>query len=754
MPKQKIIVCATAYYPFVGGAEIAIEEVARRLSGQFDFFILTARMSRALPRLEMRPEGTIVRLGVGARFDKWLLPILIPYYFSSQFSISDSKFLLWGMDIGQGSFGAVVVKMFCPRLPFILTIQYGESDEYLRRGRFGLIRRGFRAMLARADFVTVISSYLLLLAREHGFCGPAEVIPNGADIEKFRVKNPWPDRQESRIKGNEGKTIITVSRLVAKNGIDILIDAVAEIKKTIPDIRCVIIGDGPERKSYESRIQNHGLEYNIQMMGEIAHTDIAEYLHQADVFVRPSRSEGMGIAFAEAMAAGLPVIGTAVGGIPDIITHERTGLLARPEDASGLAEAIIRLLRNPSFAQHIALAGQEKAAERFGWDGIARAYIRVFLQELGVKKRIVIATGLFPPEIGGPATYSSMLVDALPWQGIGLRVAPFRAVRHFPKIIRHLVYFWKIVFAGRGSDVIFAQDPVSTGMPALLAARIMRKKFILKIVGDYAWEQEQATDAALFETPEKFQTERHGIMTEMRRRIQKSVARAADLVIVPSEYLAGIVRGWGVREEKISVVYNAVAAPEQRMPRDEARKQLGLSGVVIISVGRLVPWKGFALLIDAVADLARESPEICLVIAGSGPEEENLRRRIRERGADGRVRMPGAISHEALMTYFVASDIFVLNSGYEGLSHTLIEAMGAGLPVIATRVGGNPEVITDGKEGTLIAYNDKEGLKGALALLVENSDMRAGFAARARARAAKFTKEKMIRETAMLLKNI
>lgn len=747
MEKPVIIVCATAYRPFIGGAEIAIEETARRLAGDFDFVIVTARMSRDLARMESGREGMIVRLGWGSAFDKWMLPFLtlwsVPALIKKSYGAR--RAVLWGMDISQGSLAALVLGWRTPKVPFVLTVQYGESEARLAAGRMGLVARAFRAMLMRADAVTAISAYLARVVRAHGFAGPLETIPNGVDLGMFRHQGAK----------THGHRIVTVSRLVPKNGVDILIRAVAEVKKTVPDVKCLIIGDGPERKKLEALAGELGLADAVSFPGSIAYEKLPAYLHESDVFVRPSRSEGMGNAFVEALAAGVPVIGTRVGGIPDIIEDGKTGFFARGEDAADCAEKIIGVFRNPVFADATVREGAEKITDRFEWDAIARRYRGVFLNLIRADTAITIATGLFPPDIGGPATYSHTLVGELPPHGIRVRVSYFGAVRRLPRIIRHFVFFFRTLAMARGSDVIFAQDPVSVGLPALYAARMLGAKFLLKVVGDYAWEQEQVQNAKRkveneieFETPEAFQTQKHGILTEMRRRIERHVARGADRIIVPSRYLAGIVGGWGIAREKITTVYNAFEAPSPLPSRADARAMLGLSGTVVISAGRLVPWKGFSVLIDAVADLKKEMPDLNLVIAGSGPDEEKLRHKISERGAGDRVRMTGVLSHETLLSYFSAADIFVLNSGYEGLSHTLLEAVALGLPVIASRVGGNPEVVTDETRGILIGYNDLDELKAALGVLA------AGGRTRVQAPAWPYTRERMIKATAEIIKKL
>lgn len=740
MEKTTIIVCATAYRPLVGGAEIAIQEVARRLSADFDVIVLTARMSRRVPRRDVYPEARVVRLGWGFSGDKWLLPILIPFHIISNFEFRYSKFILWGMDISQGSLGAWAAKIFRPRTPFVFTIQYGESDAYLRHGRGGLIMRGFKRMLASADRVTAISVFLEALARETGYCGSAEVIPNGVDTRRFQAD----DHTRYKGQGTKYKTITTISRLVEKNGIDILIDAVAEVKKKMPDVRCVIVGDGPERKKIESRIKNHGLEGTVRMEGEVAHEKLPEYLSQADIFVRPSRSEGMGNAFVEAMAAGLPVIGTAVGGIPDIITHEKTGLLVRPEDAQGLADAMMRLLTDSGLASRIAAAGMEKARRDFDWDAIARRYAAIFTEEIHVQKRVLVATGLFPPEIGGPATYVKLLTDILPAHGIGLRVVPFRSVRKLPRIVRHLAYCIKLIAGSRGRDVIHAQDPVSVGMPALMAARLTGRTFVLKVVGDYAWEQYQR-HASSAVSLEDFQKGRYDIITEMRRRIERFVAVSAHRVIVPSNYLKSIVVHWGVSEKNIAVVYNAFVIPRAVPAREEARVALGTppDAFQIVSIGRLVPWKGFDVLIEAMALFLQTVPQARLVILGSGPEESLLRQKIADADLAAVVSLGGNTTHDDVLLHLSAGDLFILNSSYEGFSHTLLEALAMGIPVLVSDAGGNREIIEDGVNGRLYHRRDAASLADEIMRLFGDQKLCQQYAAAGSATLQRFSIERL-----------
>src|SRR3989338_4188580 len=195
MERQTVYVFSTAYFPFVGGAEIAIQEVSRRLKDRFDFIIVTARMRRGLPKREVRPEGTVIRLGFGLNFDKCLLPLFAlwklkigncPSVLSSGSKEKFENSILWGMDLSQGSIAAALLKFFFPRVPFVCTLQYGYGDERIERGRGGMIRRGLSLILSRADHVTAISSYLLGVGEQYGYRGAKTLVPNGVDSARFR----------------------------------------------------------------------------------------------------------------------------------------------------------------------------------------------------------------------------------------------------------------------------------------------------------------------------------------------------------------------------------------------------------------------------------------------------------------------------------------------------------------------------------------------------------------------------------------
>lgn len=371
--------------------------------------------------------------------------------------------------------------------------------------------------------------------------------------------------------------------------------------------------------------------------------------------------------------------------------------------------------------------------------------------------RILICTGIYPPDVGGPATYSKILNEELPPRGIDVDVLSFGSVRGLPKIIRHIFYMLKIYKYIRNVDIIFAQDPVSVGLPACFMATLFRKKFLLKIVGDYAWEQYSLKinlGSGNYVSPDDFQEMRAGFIASARKHIERYVASRAERVIVPSEYLKKIIIKWGVPNEKIYVIYNSVEVPRFGGGKSETRAVVGVEGGVILSAGRLVPWKGFSVLVDIMPDILEDFPDAKLYIAGDGPERAGLARRAKSVGVAENVVLLGSLPRETLLNYIKASDVFALNTGYEGFSHLLLEVMSAGTPIVTTDIGGNPEIVENGVDGILVSHNNRSELIAAIKGVLGGMTDTDSLVSAAEKKVSEFTKERMVSGVATLMRNM
>ena len=356
-----------------------------------------------------------------------------------------------------------------------------------------------------------------------------------------------------------------------------------------------------------------------------------------------------------------------------------------------------------------------------------------------VNKKILILAGIYPPDIGGPAVYSQKLAQELSAPVISYS----GLLKKFPRGLRHFLYLLAVLKLAGKCDILYAQTIFSAGIPGFLAGKLFGKKLVIKITGDHAWERFNNGESV-----EEFQNKKYGWRVEFVKKMQAYLLKKASKIITPSQYLKRIIVGWGVPSEKIAVVYNAAAVlPDSTISRQEAQKKINVEGDIILSVGRLMSWKGFDTLIEIMPDLLKENPNFYLVIAGDGPEEKKLKAKIAELKLEDKVKLAGRIPHSKKHLYFRAADLFVLNTGYEGLSHVILETMQAGAPIVTTNIGGNPELIEDGENGILTEYNNKEQLKGAILRLFGDKNLQEKFKQNSKEKLKMFTWQIIIDQT-------
>ena len=358
--------------------------------------------------------------------------------------------------------------------------------------------------------------------------------------------------------------------------------------------------------------------------------------------------------------------------------------------------------------------------------------------------RICIATGLYPPDIGGPATHTVFLEKYAEKLQLSLVVVPFGSVRKYPPVVRHFIYLAKLIRKSRECDVMYALDTISVGVPALIASKFTRKPLILRVPGDYAWEQGQQR-YGITETLDEFQTHtNHPFSVRVMRWFQQRVARGARHVVVPSEYMKSVVEAWGVKPGNITRIYSVLK--ELDTPKENRHMRKINDPFVITTAARLVPWKGIHTLIDVVASLRHDGVPVRLNIIGDGVCRGELEERARASGAGEHVHFFGAVSRDVLGKELVRSDAFVLNTSYEGLSHQLIEVMSLGIPIITTPVGGNVELITHEETGLMVAYNDAEKLRDAILRLYRDAALGRSLALRALTIMHRFNEDQIVTE--------
>jgi glycosyltransferase involved in cell wall biosynthesis len=207
-----------------------------------------------------------------------------------------------------------------------------------------------------------------------------------------------------------------------------------------------------------------------------------------------------------------------------------------------------------------------------------------------------------------------------------------------------------------------------------------------------------------------------------------------------------VVATWGIPREKIFRVYSTLSPMDVPETKEEIRTRFGYEGFVISTAARLVPWKGVEVLINSARELRRTGIEATLEIMGDGVLQAQLVEHVQKIGAQSYVHFRGMVNKQELAERVKASDVFVLNTSYEGLSHQLLEVMDIGTPIITTPVGGNVELITEGKEGLLIPFNDTDALVHALTTLRTDAALRTSLTKNAQEKVAQFREDVIIPE--------
>ena len=343
--------------------------------------------------------------------------------------------------------------------------------------------------------------------------------------------------------------------------------------------------------------------------------------------------------------------------------------------------------------------------------------------------RVLIVSGIWPPDVGGPASHAPAVADFLASRGHTVEVVTTAAhapdsrafpvrwtPRRIPTGLRHLHTLVLLVRRTVGNDVVY-----TTGMfgRSGIAAKLTRTPIVVKLTGDPAFERLRARGAVGGDVDD-FQSDSRGLAARALRALRNGMVRGAAHVYAPSRYLADLAVGWGASPERVSVLHNPGPAELPAASRDELRASFGLVGPTAAFAGRLTPQKSLDVLVQALAGCA----SVSLVIAGEGDERGPTEALAQRLGLVGRVRFLGPLERGRVLELFTAADVAILASSWENFPHTVVEALAVGTPVIATRVGGVPEVVVDGVNGLLVPPGDPDALAGAVQRYFDDTALR------------------------------
>ncbi len=303
------------------------------------------------------------------------------------------------------------------------------------------------------------------------------------------------------------------------------------------------------------------------------------------------------------------------------------------------------------------------------------------------------------------------------------------------------------------NKIVFALDPVSVGLPARIVSLLCFKKFMVRLGGDYAWEQGKQRYGISCRLDD-FYLEKN-ITWQLRcfKWIQSFVVNTADKVVVPSEYLKSVFLNYGGQSSNFEVVYSVSYVHEFDGASTAPVNTDGRSPV-LVSISRLVPWKGFLTLVDVVRVLKEKYPNVLLLIGGDGPQQKEIEEKITALDLQDNVKLLGLLDRKEIAALGAKTDVFVLNTEYEGFSHLLAEFMQLSVPIVTTNVGGNPELITDKESGIFVEYDNVEQLSAAVTDLIENKSLANQYAAKAKERVGEFSQERSVDRLVSILTEV
>lgn len=377
---KRILIFSIAYYPrHVSGAEAAIREITDRIL-DIDFHLITLRFDAADAAEERIGNVTVHRVGSGSYLGKMLFPLTASLA-ARRLHREEPFDAVWAM----------MTYMLLPTVlanlpaPYALTLQDGDPYEKVFgrtriRPFLPLIDRGFR----NAGVIQVISRYLATWPPRRGYRGDIVLIKNGANPKD--LKESFSPEEVEETKRSLGKQpgdiyLVNTSRLVHQKGWDTAIEALTYLPA---NVKLVAVGEGEEEAKLKELAERLGLSDRVLFTGRVDRSVVTLYRKASDIFVAPSRSEGLGNAFLSALASRLPLVTSGVGGIADYATDGETAWVVPPEDPKALAAKIEEVIAHPEEARAISERARVMVEKDYDWDKIAREMReRVFARVLG-----------------------------------------------------------------------------------------------------------------------------------------------------------------------------------------------------------------------------------------------------------------------------------------------------------------------------------------------------------------------------------
>ena len=379
---KRILIFSLAYYPgYVSGAEAAIREVTDRIDPtDIEFEMITLLFDSKQRREEKIGNVLVHRVGVGSKYLSKIL--FMPFAVFTAIRLHRRRPFdgFWAM-MTYMLFPIVLLRFCFVRIPYVLTLQDGDSYEKVFERWFirpvaPLLNYGFR----HATVIQAISSYLATWPHKRGSRAPVEVVYNGSDPWDL-MDDLFTKEDLTRIKNTLGKKegdifLVNTARLVPQKAFDVTIRSLTLLPSSV---KFLIVGGGSEETALKSLVAALQLQDRVIFTGHVERSEVAIYRRISDIFVMPSRSEGLGNAGLSAMASRIPMVATQVGGLAEYVfdvkrnpDREATGWAVDPDSPEQIAGAVKDIMAHPEKVKEVTNRARKMVEEKFDWDTIAK----------------------------------------------------------------------------------------------------------------------------------------------------------------------------------------------------------------------------------------------------------------------------------------------------------------------------------------------------------------------------------------------
>jgi glycosyltransferase involved in cell wall biosynthesis len=553
------------------------------------------------------------------------------------------------------------------------------------------------------------------------FTGKSSVIQPGVDLERFTMSRP-PTTGPLLFVGS-------LAKATSYKGLADAIHAVAKLRARGLEVHLEVVGDGDARGDYEAVVQSLSLDDDITFRGALSGTDLVTAYQHSRALVLPTHFDSFPTVLVEAMASGRPVVTTPVGGIPDLVSDGISGHLVSPGDVDGLAEAIAAIVTDSVDLASLGQAGRARVASCLSWERQGHLTADVFAQAIEIAAghrppRLATVTPYFSPHVGGVESYAKRLSQCVKEQpdfATPIVITAGKARRHieFTEVDGLPVFALPTWFS-------ISNTPINPTW-ALQVRRLCRQLGIDAVHGHSPVPG--FADLAMVGAGRRRRilTYHSGSMVKHSGHLDRLVT-AYERVVLPrlfsrvDDMTVSSPTCLGAATPNARVLSPGVETSMFRPPAS------GQDRGGILYVGRLErasSWKGVDVLVEAFAQLATTFPETELRLVGGGDLIPDLRHLATSLGIADRVSFLGVRDREALVAEYGRARIVVLPSVTESESFgmSLVEAMACGTPVIGSRVGGIPRVVTHEGNGLLVPPGNICALAGALERLLRDDEL-------------------------------